>query len=208
MNERGPVPRVAALVLAAGRSSRMGGRNKLLEDVGGAPMVETVVARLLETAVDPVLVVTGHESRAIEAAVPSPATTVHNPAHEEGLGSSVRAGVAALDPSVDAVLVCLGDMPRVDPRTVRGLVDAFRRAPDMGAFVPVHAGRRGNPVLWASALFPELLKLRGDAGARHLVAARPDMVCEVEVDDPGVLLDVDTAAMLDQVRANRGRRDD
>jgi len=203
-----PAPRVAALVLAAGHSSRMGGRNKLLEVVDGTPMIGTVVDQLLRTPLEWVVVVTGHESAAVEAAVPPPAITVHNPSHEEGIGSSVRTGVAALDPSVEGVLICLGDMPSVDPRTVRSLVEAFRRAPDRGAFVPVHDGKRGNPVLWAAAHFPELLELRGDVGARRLLVARPDVAWEVEVDDPGVLLDVDTPAMLDQIRANGACGDD
>jgi molybdenum cofactor cytidylyltransferase len=206
MSEPAPAPRVAALVLAAGRSSRMEGRNKLLEDVGGEPMVGRVVRRLLEAPVDPVLVVTGHDAAAVEAVLPPRAVAVHNPLHEEGMGSSVRVGVAALAPSVDGVLICLGDMPDVAHHTVRALVEAFRRQPDKGAFVPVHDGRRGNPVLWASAVFPDLLELSGDVGARRLLVTRAEAVREVDVDDPGILLDADTAAMLDEIRADRHRR--
>jgi molybdenum cofactor cytidylyltransferase len=90
-------------------------------------------------------------------------------------------------------------MPTVSTDTIRRLVEAFRTDAEGGAYVPVHAGRRGNPVLWAAELFPQLLRLRGDSGARSLLSANVEAVREVAVDDPGVLADVDTPQDLREI---------
>jgi len=202
---RGPdedvFPRVAGLVLAAGSSSRMPEGNKLLEEVEGVPMVARAVDVLVEAGVDEVMVVTGHQAEAVEDALGDrPVRTVHNPRHVEGMSTSLRAGVASLPPGVDGVLVMLGDMPRVQPEHVRAVVGGF--GPDEGRAIciPVHAGKRGHPVLLASRFFPDILGIRGDVGARGVVADHPDLVYEVPVDDPGVLLDVDTREVLERVR--------
>jgi molybdenum cofactor cytidylyltransferase len=196
--------RVAALVLAAGRSRRMGGPNKLLQEVDGAAMVARVVDVLAEAPVDPVLVVTGHDAPAVEAVLRGRSVElIHNPRHAEGMGTSVACGVRALagreSGAVDGVLVCLADMPRVSPATVRRLVSAFRAAGDPAVCVPVHREKRGNPVLWGAAFFGELAELGGDVGARGLLAEHIDALLEVPVDDPGVLLDVDTREALDRL---------
>lgn len=203
------VPRVAALVLAAGHSSRMGARNKLLEEVGGQPIVEGVVRRLLELPFDDVVVVTGHDADAVEERIPAPAIAVRNPDHAEGIGASVRVGIGALDGSVDGVLICLGDMPVVSADTLLRLVETFRSDVEpAAAYVPVHAGHRGNPVLWTSAYFSRLLHLGGDSGARGLLAEYSEAVCEVIVDDPGVLTDIDTPQALRAIRSDRRRPSD
>jgi len=202
VSEPGSRTRVAALVLAAGRSSRMGPRNKLLEEVGGEPMVVRVVRRLLQVPVQPLVVVTGHDADAVEERIPPSALVVRNPDYAEGVGGSVRVGIGALGASVDGVVICLGDMPTVSTDTIRRLVEAFRTDADGGAFVPIHAGRRGNPVLWASEFFPLLLRLRGDSGARSLLSAHVDAVREVVVDDPGVLADVDTPQALREIESD------
>ena len=202
MSGRGSRTRVAALVLAAGRSSRMGARNKLLEEVGGEPMVVRVVRRVFQTPVEALVVVTGHDADAVEERIPPPALVVRNPDHAEGIGSSVRVGIGALGTSVDGVVICLGDMPIVSTDTIRRLVEAFRTDGDGGAYVPIHAGRRGNPVLWTSEFFPLLLRLRGDSGGRSLLSAHVEAVREVVVDDPGVLADVDTPQALREIESD------
>lgn len=191
--------RVTALVLAAGRSSRMGASNKLLAEVGGEPMVARVVGRLLQAPIESVLVVTGHDADAVEERIPPSALVVRNPDHSEGIGSSVRVGIGALGASVDAVVICLGDMPTVSTDTIRRLVEAFRMDTEGGAYVPIHGGRRGNPVLWVAEFFPRLLRLGGDTGARVLLSAHAEAVREVVVDDPGVLADVDTPLDLREI---------
>jgi len=187
--------RVAALVLAAGLSSRMG-ENKLLVDVGGRPMVARVVDAVLESAARPVVVVTGHQEAAVRAALAGRAVVfASNPEPAAGLSSSLRAGLHGVG-EVDGALVCLGDMPWVRGRDLDALIAAFDPAAGRAICVPHHHGRRGNPILWAARYFPEMMRLAGDTGAKHLLEEHADETHAVEVGDAGVLLDVDTREAL------------
>ena len=154
---------VSALVLAAGRSMRMGPINKLLAPFGGRAMVRHVVEQLAGSSVRPVVVVTGHEAERVREALDGAgASFVHNPAYREGLSGSIRTGLAALPESAEAALVCLGDMPLVTSEHVERLVAAFD--PDEGReiCVPVFEGKRGNPALFARRFFAEMATVRGD----------------------------------------------
>jgi len=195
-------PPVAAIVLAGGRGTRMGGPNKLLEDVGGRPVVRRVVEAALASHASPVVVVTGHEQARVERILAGlPVMFVHNRDFAEGLSTSVRAGIAAVPGGAGAALVMLGDMPLVGPQILDALLDAFD--PDAGRLIvlPVADGRRGNPVLWDRRFFDALAKLEGDVGARHLIAAHAEAVVEIEVEGPGAFLDVDTPEALSRARA-------
>ncbi|WP_454916503.1 NTP transferase domain-containing protein [Xanthobacter sediminis] len=188
---------VAAVVLAAGRGTRMGGPNKLLAEVGGRPVVRRVVEAALASCARPVVVVTGHQAERVRAALKGlDVTFAHNPDYRDGLAGSLAAGIAAVPPASPAALVLLGDMPLLEAATLDRLVSAF--APDEGRLVvvPVAEGRRGNPVLWSRRFFAELSALEGDVGARHLIAAHGEAVCEVKVAGPGTLIDVDTPEAL------------
>ncbi|WP_207462451.1 molybdopterin-binding/glycosyltransferase family 2 protein [Azospirillum sp. SYSU D00513] len=191
------VPRIAALVLAAGRSTRMGGPNKLLAPVDGGPLITRTVDAVLASGAGPVLVVTGHMAEEVRAAVGArPVAFTHNPAFAEGLSTSLRAGLAALPGDVDGVLVCLGDMPRVSSAAIDRLIAAFNPLEGRAICVPVTGGKRGNPVLWDRAFFPEMAQAAGDTGAKHLIGRHAELVCEVPIDEPGVLYDVDTPELL------------
>lgn len=193
----GAVLRPAALVLAAGQSTRMGGCNKLLARVGEVPLICTTVRTLLAAGLRPVLVVVGHESaRIAEALAQEPVQLVHNPAYRTGLSSSLHCGLAALPTETAGVLICLADMPRVGARDIERLIAAF--APDQGRAicVPTFGGQRGNPVLWARRFIPEMMAITGDTGARELLFRHADLVHEVAAADDGVLLDVDTSEDL------------
>jgi molybdenum cofactor cytidylyltransferase len=191
-------PRIAAIVLAAGRSTRMGAENKLLADLGGKVMVRVVVEAALASRARPVLVVTGHQEDRVRAALAGlDVAFVGNPLFAEGLSTSLKAGIAAVPVSCDGGLVLLGDMPRIEASHLDCLIEAF--AP--GAIVvPVHEGRQGNPVLWPRRRFAELLQLEGDAGAKRLIAAHPQDVREVAVGDDAILSDVDTPEALARIR--------
>lgn len=194
--------RVAAIVLAAGRSTRMGSQNKLLARIDGRPMVTHVVDRLLSCPVDPVLVVVGHEHAAVERALRGrPVKMVDNPDYRDGLSTSVRAGMAELDPTVDGALVALGDMPFIGHATLGHLLAAFDPEAD-SIVVPVRDGRRGNPVLFSRSFFGAMASLTGDRGAKPIIDAHPDAVVEVSVEEEGVHVDVDTPEALAAV----GRR--
>ena len=192
--------RVAGLLLAAGASRRAAPFNKLLYPVGGEPMVRRIARRLLESEIDDLTVVTGHDAPAVAEALEGlGARLVHNPAHAGGMAGSLSCGLGTLLDR-DAVLVCLGDMPAVSAVTVGRLIAAWRALPaarrPRAIVLPVADGRRGNPVLFGRAFFDLMLALEGDAGARALVRAHPDAVEEVAIEDTSVLIDHDTPEAL------------
>ena len=190
-------PRVSAVVMAAGRSTRMGAINKLLVSLDGRVMVRAVVDALSGSSVGAVVVVTGHESdRVQEALAGSGARLVHNPEFGQGLSGSLRVGLAALPESAEGAVICLGDMPLVTSRHVDRLVAAFDPAEGREICVPVFEGKRGNPVLFARRFFDEMMAVRGDVGARHLIGEYEEYVCEVAMDDRAVLVDVDSPQAL------------
>jgi molybdenum cofactor cytidylyltransferase len=194
---------VAAIILAAGRSTRMGGPNKLLAELNGKALVRIVAEQVLASKAQGVVVVTGHQADKVRAALAGlDVHVVHNPDFAEGLAGSVKAGIAAVPADADGAVVCLGDMPLIDAHLVDRLIDAF--APDRGALiaVPVSDGRRGNPVLWSRRFFPELMTLDGDIGARHLIARHAEAVAEMPVEGDGAFLDIDTPQALEE--AQRG----
>src|SRR3954470_18844338 len=167
--------RIAAVLLAAGRSTRMGGPNKLLAEIGGKPLVRIAAEQALASQASPVIVVTGHERDKVEAALNGlNVRFAHNPDYAEGLGTSLRTGIAAVPETADGAIVCLGDMPQVDAALIGKLIAAFD--PERGALVvvPTTEGRRGNPVVWARRFFPELMAIGGDVGARHLIGNVPE----------------------------------
>lgn len=189
--------RIGAVVLAAGKSSRMGSPNKLLCELEGAPLITHMIDALLATEVRPIVVVTGHEEAAVRQVLDGkPVRFVHNPDFAEGMSTSLRAGLAALGAEIDAALICLADMPRVRPAHIESLLGAFDPDDGRAIVVPTHRGQRGNPVLWASRFFPELQRLSGDTGARALLEHHAELVCRVPIEDAGVAIDVDTPSDL------------
>ncbi len=195
-------PRIAALVLAAGRSSRMGTINKLLVGVDGKPMVRHAVDAVRSAGLAPIVVVTGHQREPVAAAVAGlPVVLAHNPDFAQGLSTSLKAGIAALPADIDAVLVSLGDMPQVAPADIERLIAAFNPVEGRAIIVPTRNGKRGNPVLWAKRFFAEMAGIAGDVGARDLIAAHPEAVAEIEMTSDGVLTDIDTPQALARLAA-------
>ncbi|HEY4135252.1 MAG TPA: molybdopterin-binding/glycosyltransferase family 2 protein [Alphaproteobacteria bacterium] len=202
-------PRIAALILAAGRSSRFidktGGPSKLLADVGGQPMIARVVGAALASQAWPVIVVVGHQGAEVRKALAGlEVTVVENPDYAEGISTSLKTGLAAMPPEVDGTLVALGDMPSVPATTLDTLIAAFNPLEGRAIIVPTAGGKRGNPVLWGRAFFQEMGKVAGDVGARHLIGAYPEAVAEVPMPDDGVLLDIDEPAALAEFLKRRG----
>ncbi len=194
--------RIAAVVLAAGRSTRMGAVNKLIAEIGGKPLVRIAAEQALASQASPVIVVTGHEREKVEAALDGlPVRLVHNPDYADGLGTSVRTGIGAVPQDADGAVICLGDMPQVDSALIDKLIAAFD--PEQGALVVVPSidGRRGNPVLWSRRFFPDLMQIQGDIGARQLIGNYAEAVIEIPVADEATLIDVDTPESLSAVKA-------
>jgi molybdenum cofactor cytidylyltransferase len=194
--------RVAAVILAAGRSTRMGGPNKLLADIGGRPLVRIAAEEALASRARPVIVVTGHQRDKVDAALAGlKVERVHNPDFAEGLSTSLKTGLAAVPSEADGAVVLLGDMPQVRASLIDRLIGAFD--PERGALVvlPTLDGKRGNPVVWSRRFFPELMGLEGDVGARHLIGRYAEAVTEVAVTDQATLIDVDTPEALSKLKA-------
>lgn len=199
-------PRIAAIILAAGRSSRMAPANKLLTEIDGRKMVERAVDAALASQARPVVVVTGHEAARVRDALGGrDVAVIENPDFAEGLAASIRAGLSALSPDIDGAVFVLADMPRVTAAHIDRLIAAFNPVEGRAICVPTYRTKRGNPVLWAARFFPEMRALTGDAGARVLLGQHADQVCEVEMPDDGVLIDVDTPEALAAMRA-RGEK--
>jgi molybdenum cofactor cytidylyltransferase len=204
-----PPPRIAAIVLAAGASSRMGSANKLLEHVDGEAIVRRVVGALAAVPLVERIVVTGADAERVSAALSDlDVRFVHNPAYAEGIASSIRAGVAALPAGLDGALIVPGDMPWLSSADIVTLQDAFDPDAGRAICVPVRAGRRGNPVLWAARHFEALARLTGDTGGRQLFGRLARELAEVPVPGDGVLVDVDTPEELQAARCRppRARR--
>ena len=196
--ERG---QVAAVVLAAGRASRMGS-NKLVAVLDGEPVVRHTVRSVLASRAKPVLVVTGHEPEQVRAALDGlDVQFVHNPDYADGMSTSLRAGLSAAG-QVDAALVCLGDMPRLQPGHFDTLIDAYFAGNPGDIVVPTFDRKRGNPVLWPRKFFADIAELAGDVGARALIDRYADQVRLVAINDSAILVDVDTPAALAELQSS------
>jgi molybdenum cofactor cytidylyltransferase len=192
---------VAAIILAAGRSTRMGGPNKLLAEFRGKTLVRIVTEQALASKAQGVIVVTGHQAAEVQKSLQGlKVKFVHNRDFAAGLAGSVKSGIAAVPDNADGAVVCLGDMPLISAHLIDRLIEAF--APDRGSLiaVPVSDGRRGNPVLWSRRFFKELMTLDGDIGARHLITKHSEAVAEVPVEGFGAFLDIDTPQALEDAR--------
>lgn len=194
-------PSIACIVLAAGRSTRMGAANKLLADISSRPMVRHAVEAALTSRARPVVVVTGHQADEVAAALSGlDVEIVHNPQFAAGLSGSLKAGLDALPEAVDGAIILLGDMPQIESQHIDRLIAAFAPKEGRSIVVPVYQGRRGNPVLWGVDYFPSMRRLEGDVGAKRLIAEHADQVVEVDLHSAAVLSDIDTPEALAELR--------
>lgn len=191
-------PTLALILLAAGRSTRAGGAFKLLATRDGVPLVGHVAAALAGSRAGRRIVVLGHraaEVRAAVAAIDGDAVFVEARDHADGLSASLRAGIAALPVEVEAVAICLADMPDVDAALVDRLFAARDPAGGRDVAIATHEGKRGNPVVLPRRLFPAIAGLSGDVGARPILAGEGDAIVTVEA-GPAAGRDLDTAEAL------------
>ncbi len=191
--------KIAAVILAAGGSTRFGEAKQLL-DWRGSPLLRHVARTALQAGLDPVIVVLGSQAEAAWQALEAlPVQTVMNWRWETGLSGSVQVGLTALPPDMPAAIFLQCDQPLVGADLLRALVERFH---ETGALIvhPAHAGRKGTPVLFARRLFPELTEVSGDKGGRELISRYTNSVVAVEVDNPDVLCDVDTRADYERLK--------
>jgi molybdenum cofactor cytidylyltransferase len=196
---------IAAIVLAAGASTRMGRQKLLLPMADGRPLVRVAVEQVLSASVDDTVVVLGREAESVAHALDSlPVRTVVNPRYAEGQATSLRAGLDALRAGTEAAVIALGDQPLPDPAVIARLV-ATLRTTGRPIVVPVYRDGRGNPVLFAATLFDELRAVTGDQGGRGVIARDPSRVAEVTFDAP-MPPDIDTPEDYEAARARRAPR--
>jgi molybdenum cofactor cytidylyltransferase len=182
---------ITGIILAAGSSSRMGQPKQLL-DWGGRPLVQVATEHALAARLNDLIVVTGAAQDLVVAALAGlPLRFIHNPHYAQGQSTSLRVGVAALYAETDAALVLLGDQPFVNAEIIDLIIDRWL-ATKAVIVAPRYQGQRGNPVLFSRAVIPELLAVKGDQGARTLLAARAAEIAYVDYDDPRPLIDIDT----------------
>jgi molybdenum cofactor cytidylyltransferase len=190
-------PAIACIILAAGQSRRMGPVNKLLAQVDGKPMVRWAAEAALASAASPVFVVLGHEADKVRAALKDlKVTFVENPDYAQGIAGSVKRGIAAVPADADGAVVVLGDMPRITAGQIDRLIAAYNPVEGRALCIPTWRGKRGNPVLIGKRFFAEMQALTGDVGARPLISQYPELICEVEMENDAVLLDIDTPQAL------------
>jgi molybdenum cofactor cytidylyltransferase len=187
-------PAVAAVILAAGRGARFGAGAKVVAELDRKPLVRHVAEAALASHAHPVLVVVGQVAEKTAAALAGlDVQLVCGAGFETAMSRSLKAGIAAVPPSAPGALVLLADMPRISASLINRLIDAFEASAHPDAVVPVHAGRRGNPVLLGRTIFEAVRSLEGDDGARLILAAG---VVELPVEDAAVTADVDTSEDL------------
>lgn len=184
---------IGAVLLAAGPGSRLGGRPKSLLELGGVPLIRRQLIALSGAGVDEVVVVLGHHAEVIEAAVRDfPVTLVRNPSPDDGQASSVRTGLQALSPKLDAVIVALADQPMINAQDITALIGAFKKRGDASMVVPRVAGEPGNPVIFEAALRDEWLAGEANAACRRWRDAHPERVRWFDTDNSRYRVDIDT----------------
>lgn len=182
---------IAAIILAAGQSSRMG-QHKLLLPLLGKPLLLHVVENALAAGCAEVLVVVGYRADAVcRLLTDYPVRVIENPAYAQGQSTSMRAGIAALAPQTEAAMILLADQPLVNPAMLQRLMQAWQDTAQP-IVAPYYAGQRGNPVLFARALFPELLSVTGDQGGREVLQRHAREVEPVPIADADAAQDLDT----------------
>ncbi len=193
---------VQPIVLAAGRSSRSGAQNKLLSRMNGHTVVRQTLSAINQAGFSTPILVTGHEGDTVDAALSGLAySRVHNDAFKDGMASSLKLGLESVPAETEFACVCLGDMPFVKPDTLKALAEAANRLSEFKIFIPTFNGKRGNPVMWHRDMVDALMAVEGDKGGRALIHDHEALVCEVPVDDHGILIDLDTPEALTQFGA-------
>lgn len=190
-------PRIAAIILAAGRSQRMGEQNKLLSSVKGVPMVVRVANAARASEVESITVVCGHEAEQVQEVLTGRNLQFcYNSDYASGIASSVKCGLAHIPEDVDGAIILLGDMPFVTKQQINELIAEFDPDLERDIVTPVREGRRGNPVLWSKRYFPLIQELTGDTGARGIIKEYAGNVWEVPMSDDAIFADIDTAEEL------------
>jgi molybdenum cofactor cytidylyltransferase len=183
--------KVSATILAAGQSSRMENRNKLLLPINEVPMISHVCNTVLTAGLDPVVVVTGCDSELVTQAIPKAINEIiYNSHWQSGMASSIYSGISALPKNIDGNMIILGDMPMLSKNTLGLLIDEFIAQNGNHIIYPIYKDRQANPVIFPKKYFQEILST-GDRGCKKLLKQYPDDAVGVSIDLPEVVFDCD-----------------
>ena len=200
--------RIAAIVLAAGSSTRMGEPKQLLP-LGNSTVLQQTLKNLQASKVDEIILVLGASAETIRQQLAifsfKNLKTVLNPGFGEGMSSSLRKGLSAVDKDIAAALIVLADQPFVQPATINQIIDSYRNS-EASIVIPTHKNSRGNPVLLDRSIFPEAMALKGDTGFRAIFGQHQDEIARVEVADRGILLDIDNKEDYERLRSENAAR--
>ena len=184
---------LSAILLAAGESKRMGQLKQGLP-LGNSTILEQSIDNLVHSKIDELIVVLGYRAQELREKVAGrPVKTVINPDYEQGMSTSIIAGLHLVDDKAQAVMFVLADQPFIDSKIVDKLIDEFSRT-SKGIVIPTYRGRRGHPVIFAISYKEELLRLKGDVGGRQIIKEHPDDILEIPVDSEGINVDIDTVS--------------
>jgi molybdenum cofactor cytidylyltransferase len=186
---------LGAIVLAAGKSERMGFPKALLR-LGGQAFLERILHAIAASPIERTVVVVGRHRDEIHEAFPDQ-TLIFNPIWQQGMTTSLQAGIRALPDGMDGAALFLVDHPWIESSTIHALLGHLRPG---NIVVPVYEGRRGHPVVFSGSVLEEILALGPDTGANTVVRRDPGRVVEVPVEAPGILRDVDTAEQFEALR--------
>jgi molybdenum cofactor cytidylyltransferase len=191
---------ISVVVLAAGKSSRMRGSNKLLATIQGKPMIRRVVQAALESKADEIIVVVGWEGEKIRAALAGlPCRIAPNRNYEDGQSSSVKVGLRDVSTSARAVLILPGDVALIDARSINMVIEKYVQG-RCKIVIAAHQGKHGHPILFDKQLFPEILRINEETlGLKAVVKKHESEICLVETGSPNVLKDFDTPEDLRQL---------
>jgi molybdenum cofactor cytidylyltransferase len=190
---------IAVLILAAGESKRFG-KTKQLLSIGTQTVLQKTTGNYTGSNAGQVIVILGHQSEQIAASIRDlPVTVVINKNYKQGMGTSIAAGLAAIKPGTEGIMLALADQPLIDTVTINFLIDAFKSG-GKGIIIPVYKGKRGNPVIFDSKYKEQLMLLKGDVGGREIIRNNPGDVLEISVNSEGVLLDIDTEESYNRIK--------
>ena len=200
------MPTIAAIVLAAGSSQRMGEQNKLHLPIDGVALLRRSLQTLLAANVDELVVVLGHEQGSTRALVDDlPLQIVYNEAHSAGQMTSVHCGLAALQDNYEGVIIALGDQPALTIADINYLIDAYQQRSGGEVVVPTFDCQRGNPIIISESCRTEILAGTRNLGCRKFIEKNPALVCKVEMPGPGVLIDLDTPQDYENYRKSQSQ---
>ena len=193
-DSQNPYAQVSAVILAAGTSTRMG-RAKQLLPLGETTVLASTIGNVRSAGLVEIVLVLGASAEAIRQQLPQPllesVKVVINHNYGQGMASSLREGLSHVSPQCDAALIILGDQPFIQPQTLHRIMDGYRGARAQ-IVIPTFQGNRGNPVLLDRSVFSAVMALQGDTGCRAIFPNHLSAILKVEVEDPGILLDIDS----------------